>query len=123
MGQAGTILALNILNDISYNISNESTITVLREGPKETSNHKIMELMMEENAGNTSEFITRAITLHKEIGEKPYARVLISQIARKHIIYNGNIDHRSIDRLISERILSKDSKGVILLERGSKDNQ
>ncbi len=123
LGQAGTILALNILNDISYNISNESTITVLREGPKETSNHKIMELMMEENAGNTSEFITRAITLHKEIGEKPYARVLISQIARKHIIYNGNIDHRSIDRLISERILSKDSKGVILLERGSKDNQ
>lgn len=123
LGQVGTILALNIMNDISYIISNESTIAVLREGPKETSNYKIMELMMEENAGNTTEFISRAIALHKEIGDNPYARVLISQIARKHIIYNGSIDHRNIDRLISERILSKDSKSVILLEKGSKEVQ
>lgn len=120
LGQAGTIIALNIMNDIAYNASNENTITALRVGPLDNANHKIMLLMIEENVGNTPEFISRAITLRKELDRCPYARKLIAQVARKHIIYNENIDHRQIDRLISGNVLSSDSKKMLLLEQGKK---
>lgn len=35
------------------------------------------------------------------------------------IIYNANIDHREIDRLLSKRVLSPDSKRNLLLSKGS----
>ena len=123
LAQTGIILCLNVMNDISYNISNDSTIRVLRDGPISTSNHRILELMMEENAGNSNEFISRAIALNKEMNNNPFAKMLISQIVRKHIIYNGDLNHRQIDKLISEGILSKDSKGLVLLEKGKGDKQ
>lgn len=118
--QAGTTLALNILNDIAYNSSNDSTINVLRQGPMNNPNHKIMCLMMEENVGNTQEFVSRAISLREDLGNIPYARMLISRIARKHIIYTANIDHRQIDRIISGNILSGSSKPSLLLDQGKK---
>jgi len=117
-GQAGTIIALNIMNDIAYNASNENTITALRDGPPDSANHKIMLLMMEENIGNTSEFVSRAITLRKELDSCPFARKLIAQIARKHIIYTANINHKQIDRLLSGKVISSDSKTRLLLEQG-----
>jgi hypothetical protein len=117
-GQAGTFIALNIMNDIAYNVSNENTIIALRDGPLYNANHKIMLLMMEENVGNTSVFVTRAVTLRKELDSCPYARILIAQIARKHIIYTANIDHRQIDRLLSGKVISSDSKTKLLLEQG-----
>lgn len=118
-GEAGTVLALNVMNDIAYNAANENTIGVLREWPTQNENHKIFELMLEENAGDTSEFIQRAITLRKELLESPFAKMLISQIARKHIIYNGNIDHREIDKLLSGGVLAAESKPTLLLSKGT----
>lgn len=118
LGNAGTFIALNIMNDIAYNATNENTITALRDGPLDNANHKIMLLMMEENVGNTPEFVSRAITLRKEFNNCPYARTLIAQIARKHIIYTGNIDYRQIDRLLSGNVISSDSKTTLLLEQG-----
>lgn len=118
LGQAGTVLALNIMNDIAFNSSNEGTISVLRSFECTTNNHKILQLMMEENAGNTPEFVQRAIRLREELDDV-FARILIAQIARKHIIYNANIDHREIDRLLSKRVLSPDSKRNLLLSKGS----
>jgi hypothetical protein len=118
LGQAGTIITLNIMNDIAYNASNQNTITALRDGPLDNANHKIMLLMMEENVGNTPEFVSRAIILRKELDSCPYARTLIAQIARKHIIYTANIDHKQIDRLLSGKVMSSDSKTMLLLEQG-----
>jgi hypothetical protein len=50
-------------------------------------------------------------------------KILISQIARKHIISTVKIDHRQIDRLISGRVISSKGKTQLLLEQGknSKD--
>ena len=121
LGQVGTITALNIMNDIAYNTSNENTITALRAGPLDNANYRIMLLMMEENVGNTPEFVSRAITLRKELDSYPYARTLIAQIARKHIIYAANIDHRQIDRLVSGNVLSPVSKRTLLLDQGKKN--
>ena len=118
-GEAGTVLALNVMNDIAYNAANENTIGVLREWPAQNENHKIFELMLEENAGDTSEFVQRAITLRKELLESPFAKMLVSQIARKHIIYNGNIDHREIDKLLSGDVLAAESKPTLLLSKGT----
>ena len=80
-----------------------------------------MKLMMEENVGNTVSFIERAIDLQKEMKDNQYACSLISQIARKHILYHKNIEFRQIDKLVSANILSAKSKVPILMEKGSKD--
>ena len=119
LGQAGTVLALNILNDVAYNCSNEGTISVLRRYPCPTANHKILQLMMEENTGNTQEFVAKAIDLRRELDGMPYAKMLIAQIARKHIIYTSNIDYREIDKLLSGKVLSATTKPALLLSKGS----
>ena len=122
LADTATVMTLNILNDIAFNSSNASTISVLRTGPDDTSNYKILKLMMEENTDNTSEFIGRAIELREKMNNNPFAIHLICQICRKHIMYHKNIDHRQIDRLISGKVLSSKNKAALLVERGSKDN-
>ena len=116
---AGIMLALNIMNDIAYNAANENTITVLRERPNQNLNYRIFELMLEENTGNTSEFVQRAIALRKDLDNSPFSVMLISQIARKHIIYNGNINHRELNRLLSGNVLSSEKKTSLLLTQGT----
>lgn len=118
LGQAGTVLTLNIMNDIAFNASNENTIIALRDGPLTNSNYKIMQLIMEENVCNTPEFVSKAISLRKQLENDPYAIMLIAQIARKHIMYTANIDYRQIDRLLSGKVISLDSKATLLIEQG-----
>lgn len=119
LSQAGTVTALNILNDIAFNCANEGTIPVLRAAPCASVNHKILRLMMEENTGNTQEFVTKAIELRKELDALPYAKALIAQIARKHIIYTSSIDHREIDKLLSGKVLAATTKPALLLSKGT----
>ena len=121
LANTATVLALNIMNDIAFNSSNISTISVLKTGPEDSSNHRIMKLMMDENAGNTEAFISSAIELSKEFEKNQYARTLIAQIARKHIMFHQSVDYRTIDRLISGNVFSAKSKPSLLLERGAKD--
>lgn len=118
-GQAGTILALNILNDIAFNAANHSTITVLREWDAPNANHKILKLMMEENVGDTPVFVQKAISSCEDLKDNLYARMLIAQIARKHIIYTGSISHREVDKLLSGKVLSAESKPKLLLSKGT----
>ena len=115
---AGTTLALNILNDIAFNSSNHSTIHALQSHPSANQNDKIMCLMMQENVGDTAQFVQSAIALIKEIGGNPYARMLISRIAYKHIMYQENIDSREINRLISGKVLNEHARTSLLLGRG-----
>lgn len=122
LADTATVLALNILNDIAFNSANTSTITVLRTGPDDTSNYRILKLMMEENTDNTSVFIGKAIELREQFNNNPYAIHLIAQISRKHIMYHKNIDHRQIDQLISGKVLSNKSKATFLIDKGTKDN-
>ena len=67
---------------------NENTVGILSKWPAQSENQKIFELMLEENAGNTSEFVQNAISLRNELKDSLFSVMLISQIARKHIIYN-----------------------------------
>jgi len=120
LGQVGTLLALNLMNDIAFNASNGSTIIALRDAPIASANHSIFELMAEENTGNTSTFVSKAIALRTELESNSYAKMLIAQIARKHIIYTANIDHRQIDKLLSGKVIAAESKPILLLEQGKK---
>lgn len=120
LAEAGTIQALNIMNDIAYNASSPSTILALRDITPTSINQKIMQLMMEENAGNTPEFISCAIALREELSAVPYAKTLIAQIARKHILYTPNIDYREIDKLVSGHIITPKGKKTFIIEQGSK---
>lgn len=76
--------------------------------------------MMEENVGNTEEFVSKAISLHDDLEKNPYAKMLIAKIARKHILYSSYINHRQIDRLISGNIISPKGKKMLIAEQGSK---
>ncbi len=118
--KAGTILALNIMNDIAYNSSNRSTIDALQDAAPATTNYKIMQLMMQENVGNTEEFVNKAVSLWSDLVESPYAKTLIAKIAWKHLVYNADIDHRQIDKLVSGRILSEKGKKRAFFEQGTK---
>lgn len=120
MGLAGAMLTLNVMNDIAYNATNRLTIDALREMPTTNSNYNIMELMFEENLGKKSYFVINAIELFKKYKSDPFVQMLISQIARKHIIYNFDMDHNDIERLISGGILSSKSKRLLLLEQRNK---
>ena len=121
LGNAGTIFALNILDNCAFSASNSSTIIALRDWTPVNSNHSILRLMMEENTGNTANFIAKAIALRAELKQNIYAAILIAQIARKHIFYLSSIDHRHIDSLISGHVLSKESKTTLLLEERKKE--
>lgn len=92
----------------------------LRDIELPNSNYKIMQLLMEENTGNTEEFISRSILLRKELDTNTYAKTLIAQIARVHIIYTSRIDHRQINRLISGKVIAPQGKKTLLLEQGKK---
>ena len=120
ISHAGINLALDVMNDIAYNSSSYNTANAFREYRCTTSNHKIMQLMIEENTGNTAVFIDKAIDLRKEMSKNPFAQMLIAQIARKHITYAGNVDHRQVSRLISGNVISSKSRTKVLLENGKK---
>ena len=115
LSQAGIECALDILNDVAFNASNSTTISALRSGPVAVPTHQVFELMMEENVGNTSVFVDRAVKLFKDFDGSPYGRMLIYLVARKHLIYTGSINHKSIDELISGGVFSKDNKPSILI--------
>lgn len=85
MGQAGVILALNIMNDIAFNATNNQTIIALSS--VEMKNYAIMRLIFEENSENTGEFIKCAIEMRKEYDADLFMRMIIAQVARKHILY------------------------------------
>ena len=120
LSNAGIMAALNILDNCAFSSSNTSTIVALRDWTPQNTNHKILELMMEENTGNTSEFIAKAIALRDELKQNLFAAMLIAQIARKHIFYLSSIDYRHIDSLISGKVFSKETKATILLEERKK---
>lgn len=109
------LLILNVMNDMAYNCSNSKTIFVLNEMKKTTLNHHIQNLMMTENTGNTSAFVSHALSLSEAYHENHFVQSLISQIACKHIYYAQKIDYKQIDRLVSGKILStKGSKAMLI---------
>lgn len=120
LGLAGALLTLNLMNDIAYNSTNKLTMDALRDVQTSNSNYSIMKLMFEENLGKNSNFVSNAIELFKKYESDPFVRMLISQIARKHIIYNFDINHSQVERLISAGILSNKGKPLLLLEQRNK---
>lgn len=117
LGVGGTEFFLNILNDVAFNAANGNTIHVLRDGPIENTNHKLLRFMMEENADRSDEFVKKAVEFRQECENNPYLKMVITQIVRKHIIFHSSIDHTLIDKLISGKVLSIKSKPSLLLTR------
>ena len=124
LNSAAVNLALNIMNDIGYNASNRNTMIVLNEAELSNSNHKVQNLIMQENAGNSAAFITKAVDLRKEYENVPFIKYLIGRIAHKHIIYISGIDQRLTEKLVSGKVLSPGSKKAALVGQvGMKDKR
>ena len=120
IGQVGAAMALDIFNNVAYNAANRSTINVLRERANGNANQRVLELMMEENTGMSSEFVSRAIALCEDLDSVPYAKILIMYIVRKHVINNEDMDHKDIDRLVSGKVISPKEKAGLLHEQNIK---
>lgn len=116
LSSAAATLSLNVMNDIAYNSANRNTIGVLDHAPLLNSNHKIHNLMMCENAGNSDAFVERAHVLREEYDGNPFICYMIARIARKHLFYKPKVDTRIVDKLISYKILSSKAKKSTLLE-------
>ena len=116
-GEAGVILALNILNDIAYNAADQNTIHALRDVCLDKTNYSVMQLMMEENTGDTDEFVTKVLDFRDKYDSQHFVKMVAAQIARKHIIYNPDIDYRQVDKLVSAKVLSPQSKKSLLIEQ------
>lgn len=124
LNSAAVNLALNIMNDIGYNASNRSTMIVLNEAELSNSNHKVQNLIMQENAGNSAAFIAKAVDLREEYENVPFIKYLIARIAHKHIIYTSGIDQRLTEKLVSGKVLSPGSKKAALVGQvGMKDKR
>lgn len=117
LGEAGVIFTLNLMNDIAYNATSTSTYAVLNDIDLHNSNYALQNLMMAENAGITPNFVEKALDMNSHYQKDPFIQSLIRLVARKHIIQTSHIDHRHIDKLISGKVLSADSKKTLLLEQ------
>ncbi len=120
-GEAAVNFILNLMNDIAYNSSNSSTISVLNDFDKSSSNYVIQNLMMIENAGDTAAFVDKALSVHSDYSQDYFVQWLVRLIARKHIIHTPNIDYRMVDKLTSGKILDQRGKKAFLLEQNSEE--
>ena len=114
--KSALMLVLNLMNDIAFNASNSSTLTALCDVELKNSNYKLHNLMMYENAGNSSLFVDKAVEFYKDFSSNPFAKSIVSQIAVKHILNTKNFDRRDVDRLISGRVLNSAGKKQYLLK-------
>lgn len=117
LGEAAVTLALNLMNDIAYNATSTSTVSVLNEIDILNSNYALQNLMMVENAGVTSDFVEKALAMNTSYRKDPFIRTLVMLVARKHIIHTPHIDHRHVDKLISGKVLLPDGKKTLLIEQ------
>ena len=126
LSSAAVTHMLNIFNDIAYNASNMYTINVLNEamgkdgfseGRRTKSNYKIYNLMLQENAGSSQAFVSKAIDLNKEYSRNPFIHQLIARIAQKHLIYTPRIGQRITEQLVSGGVLSAKNQKTALISQ------
>lgn len=115
--EAAIVFTLNVMNDIAYNAATGNTIQVLSEVELKNSNHLIQNLMMFDNAGDSTAFVTKAVEMRQVVKENKFTCSLIAKVAAKHIIYTPSIAHSQIDRLVSGQVVSPGSKKAVLLEQ------
>lgn len=117
LSQAAIVFTLNVMNDIAYNAANCNTIQVLDEVEPPNGNHLIQNLMMFDNAGDSSAFVSRAVELKRQINGNAFVSSLLSRVARKHMVYTPSISHSLVDKLVSANVLSPSSKKAALIEQ------
>lgn len=111
------------MNDIAYNAATCNTIQVLNEADLINGNHLIQNLMMFDNAGDSSVFVNRAVEMKQQVNGNLFISALVSRVARKHIVYTPNISHTLLDRLVSGKVLSSDSKKAMLIEQRKREQK
>jgi len=117
IGRAAMILVLNVYNDIAFNCSDSNTIRVLNEYDLNNTNRIVENLWMLDNAGNSVNFVDRVIGLSHECHDNKLLMSLIGTVAKKHIIYNGDIGYKLVDQLVSAKVFTPASKKSLLLNQ------
>lgn len=123
LSHAAILFTLDVMNDVAYNASTRNTIQVLDELELINSNHLLQNLMMYENAGDSSAFVSKAIDVISQVNGDYFVSSLVSRIARKHVIFTPNISHSLVDKLISGHVFSSKSKKTMLIEQRSRESK
>ena len=123
LGTAGTAMALDILNNVAFNASSDSTIEELQHYNTTSMVQDVMQLMLIENTRHTKCFVDSAIQLQRKYDGNAFIRKVIALIARKHILYSHKkIDHTQISRLVSANIFTEKHKKSLLIAQAKNDN-
>lgn len=123
LGTAGTAMALDILNNVAFNASSDSTIEELQHYNTTSMVQDVMQLMLIENTRHTTYFVDSAIQLKKKYDGNAFFLKVIALIARKHILYSHKkIDHTQISRLVSANIFSEKSRKSLLIAQAKNNN-
>lgn len=114
-------ICLSIYDKIAFYGVNSETLKLLNvKSYYKSSNHKIANLIMEENGGRTDIFIDKAISLIDDENDS-FITNLVQLIARKHIL-TYDINHAMLDRMTS-KIFPQSAHKTLLLISASKANK
>jgi hypothetical protein len=114
--QASWSFILGIYDNIAFNCSDSSSIAALDKFRSANTNHRIQNLIMTENAGNTSAFIEKAAKLF-ESNDDYLQRYLVRRVSDVHIIKHPSIKKTELDRLNS-KVLHISNKAILMKKRG-----
>jgi hypothetical protein len=98
--QVAVSICLGLYDKIAFHGSNSETLRLLNVFEMTNSNHRVMNLLMEENGGTSLTFADKAILL-KEEEKDSFITDLVMRIARKHLLT------RSVDFRTKQRIADK----------------
>lgn len=110
-------ICLSLYDNVAFYGTNSETLKLLNEYPKDNSNYKVANLIMEEVGGTSENFVDKAIKLNED-EDDVFIKNLIQRIARKHII-TKNVGYKIRDR-IADKILTASSKDQLYLMSISK---
>jgi len=103
-------ICLGLYNCIAFFGASRDSLHLLNAFELQNTNHRIQNLMMEENASATDIFVNKAIDII-ESDEDLFALSLIRRIVRRHLILR-DVGFRSRDK-VAEKIFDKSKKSQV----------
>jgi hypothetical protein len=105
-------ICLGLYDNVAFFGASNETLRLINARKVHNTNHKIQNLMMEENSGSTESFVSKAISI-KESGEDIFLANLVRLVVRKHLVLR-DVDYRIKDR-VAEKIFDRSQKKQLLV--------
>lgn len=114
-------LIFNVYNMYAHILADQNSIKLLEGYEDDDVTHKIFSIMVTENFGNTESLIKKIDALLPETKDK-VVNNLISQVVKKHLIYNDNIPYNVYQKIVEKYFKEIDigRKKAIMIDKYKK---